>query len=132
MTAEWVYPGPYQIQAAIAAVHAEAACAEDTDWYQILGLYALLERMTGNPMVALNRAVATAMVNGPQAGLALLSRLDADERLAGHYRIDAVPAHLLEMAGDRESSIAHYLSAARRTTSRPEQRYLGLRASRLR
>ena len=124
--------GPYQLQAAIAAVHAEAERAEDTDWRQILGLYELLGRMTGNPMVELNKAVALAMVSGPRAGLALLSRLDGDERLAGHHRLAAVRAHLLEMAGDRESAVTHYLSAARLTTSRQEQRYLGQRAARLR
>ncbi|GAA4262515.1 RNA polymerase sigma factor [Dactylosporangium darangshiense] len=124
-------PGPYQIQAAIAAVHAEAGRAEDTDWPQILALYVLLERMTDNPVVTLNRAVAAAMVHGPAAGLALLRRLDADERLARHHRLDAVRAHLLEMAGERERAMTHYRAAARRTTSIAEQRYLTARANRL-
>ncbi|HTJ37514.1 MAG TPA: sigma-70 family RNA polymerase sigma factor [Dactylosporangium sp.] len=124
-------PGPYQIQAAIAAVHAEAGRAEDTDWPQILALYVLLERMTDNPVVTLNRAVAAAMVHGPAAGLALLRRLDADERLARHHRLDAVRAHLLEMAGERERAVTHYRAAARRTTSIAEQRYLTARANRL-
>ena len=123
--------GPYQLQAAIAAVHAEAARAEDTDWAQILALYALLERLTPNPMVTLNRAVAVAMVRGPRAGLDLLVTLDGDERLAGHHRLDAVRAHLLEMAGDRPAARAAYVRAARRTTSLPEQRYLEARAARL-
>jgi RNA polymerase sigma factor (sigma-70 family) len=122
--------GEYQLQAAIAALHDDAARVEDTDWPQILALYGLLERMTGNPMVALNRAVAAAMVNGPVAGLALLEALD--ERLAGHYRLDAVRAHLFEMAGDAEAAVAHYRAAASRTTSIPEQHYLAIQAARLR
>ena len=123
--------GPYQLQAAIAAVHAEAARAEDTDWAQILALYALLEHLAPNPMVTLNRAVALAMVRGPQAGLDLLAALDGDERLAGHHRLDAVRAHLLERSGDRAAARDAYLRAARRTTSLPEQRYLEARAARL-
>jgi RNA polymerase sigma factor (sigma-70 family) len=123
--------GPYQLQAAIAAVHAEAADADDTDWPQILALYELLERVSPNPMVTLNRAVAVAMVHGPQAGLDVLARLDDDERMARHHRLDAVRAHLLEMAGDHPGARASYRSAARRTTSRPEQRYLEDRAARL-
>ena len=121
--------GEYQLQAAIAAVHDTAPRADDTDWPQILGLYGLLERMTGNPVVTLNRAVAAAMVHGPSAGLALLDQVD--ERLAGHYRLDAVRAHLLEMAGDTETALAHYRAAAGRTTSVPEQRYLAEKAARL-
>jgi RNA polymerase sigma factor (sigma-70 family) len=121
--------GPYQVQAAIAAVHAEAARAEDTDWPQILGLYELLERLTPGPMVTLNRAVALAMVHGPRAGLELLTTLD--ERLAGHHRLDAVRAHLLEMAGELPAAREAYRLAARRTTSRPEQRYLEARAARV-
>jgi RNA polymerase sigma factor (sigma-70 family) len=121
--------GEYQLQAAIAAVHDEAESADDTDWPQILALYGLLERMTGNPIVALNRAVAAAMVEGPAAGLALLEALD--ERLAGHHRLDAVRAHLLEMDGDREAAIAHYRTAAGRTTSLAERQYLLTRAARL-
>jgi len=121
--------GDYQLQAAIAAVHDEAATAEQTDWRQILALYGLLERMTGNPMVALNRAVAAAMVDGPDAGLALLGALDG--RLAGHHRLDGVRAHLLEMAGDVEGAIAHYRMAAGRTTSLAERRYLTTQAARL-
>lgn len=123
--------GAYQLQAAIAAVHDEAARAEDTDWPQILALYGLLKRMSDNPMVALNHAIAAAMVNGPAAGLDLLKALDADERLAGHYRLDAVRAHLFEMAGDRPAAIAHYLAAAGRTASLPERNYLNTRAARL-
>jgi RNA polymerase sigma factor (sigma-70 family) len=119
--------GEYQVQAAIAAVHDEAATADETDWPQILALYRLLERMTGNPMVTLNRAVAAAMVDGPQAGLELLAGLD--ERLAGHHRLDAVRAHLLEMNGDREAAIAHYRTAAARTTSVAELDYLLARAA---
>jgi predicted RNA polymerase sigma factor len=121
--------GEYQIQAAIAAVHDRAERAEDTDWPQILGLYGLLEQLTGNPVVTLNRAVATAMADGPSAGLAVLD--EVEERLAGHYRLDAVRAHLLEMAGDTNGAIEHYRAAAKRTTSLPEQRYLATRAARL-
>jgi RNA polymerase sigma factor (sigma-70 family) len=120
--------GPYQVQAAIAAVHAEAGRAEDTDWPQILGLYELLERLAPGPMVTLNRAVAVAMVRGPRAGLDLLTTLDGP--LAGHHRLDAVRAHLLEMAGEADEARASYRLAARRTTSRPERRYLEARAAR--
>jgi len=123
--------GPYQLQAAIAAVHAEAARAEDTDWRQILVLYELLERVAPSPVVTLNHAVAVAMVRGPRAGLELLATLDGDDRLAGHHRLDAVRAHLLELAGDREAAREHYRAAARATTSLPEQRYLESRAARL-
>ena len=124
--------GPYQIQAAIAAVHDEAERAEETDWSQILALYGLLERISDNPMVTLNRAVALSMVQGPRAGLALLEGLEADGRLAGHHRLDAVRAHLLEMAGDFGDARASYRTAARRTTSLPERRYLEGRAARAR
>jgi predicted RNA polymerase sigma factor len=124
--------GPYQLQAAIAALHDEAARAEDTDWPQILTLYEMLERITPNPMVRLNRAVALAMVRGPQDGLDLLSTLDADPHVAEHHRLEAVRAHLLEMAGDRTAARAGYRTAARRTTSLPERRYLESRAARLR
>jgi RNA polymerase sigma factor (sigma-70 family) len=124
-------PGPYQLQAAIAAVHAEAARAEDTDWPQIVALYRLLERLSPNPMVTLNHAVAVAMVHGPRAGLELLGTLDGDDRVATHHRLDAVRAHLLELAGDQAAARAGYLSAARRTTSLPEQRYLEGRAARV-
>jgi predicted RNA polymerase sigma factor len=121
--------GPYQLQAAIAAVHAEAPCAEDTDWRQILALYELLERFAPNPMVTLNHAVALAMARGPQAGLDLLATLDADERMARHHRLHAVRAHLLELAGDVEGAREGYRQAARLTTSLPERRYLEGRAS---
>jgi RNA polymerase sigma factor (sigma-70 family) len=123
--------GPYQLQAAIAAVHAEAAHAADTDWAQIVALYELLERISPNPMVTLNHAVAVAMVRGPRAGLDLLGSLDADDRLAGHHRLDAVRAHLLEMDGDHAAARSAYRTAARRTTSLPERRYLEERAARL-
>jgi predicted RNA polymerase sigma factor len=123
--------GAYQLQAAIAAVHDEATRAEETDWPQILALYDLLKRMSDNPMVTLNHAIAAAMVQGPAAGLTLLEALDADERLAGHYRLDAVRAHLFEMAGDRQAAISHYQAAAGRTTSIPERDYLTTRAARL-
>jgi RNA polymerase sigma factor (sigma-70 family) len=123
--------GPYQLQAAIAAVHDEAARADQTDWPQILALYGLLERMSDNPMVMLNRAIAVAMVHGPPAGLERLDALDADGRLAGHHRLTAVRAHLLEMAGDHQAAIAHYRTAASQTASIPEQRYLIARAARL-
>jgi len=123
--------GPYQLQAAIAAVHDEAARAEETDWPQILVLYELLEGLAPNPMVTLNRIVAVAMVRGAPAGLDLLATLEVDERMAGHHRLDAVRAHLLEMAGDRAAARASYRTAARLTTSLPEQRYLEARAARL-
>jgi RNA polymerase sigma factor (sigma-70 family) len=124
--------GPYQLQAAVAAVHDEAVRAEDTDWPQILALYDLLKRMSDNPMVELNHAIAAAMVYGPSAGLDLLNGLDADERLTGHHRLDAVRAHLLELAGEHQAAIAHYQTAAGRTTSLPERNYLLTQAARLR
>ena len=124
--------GAYQLQAAIAAVHDEAARADDTDWPQILALYGLLKKMSDNPMVALNHAIAAAMVHGPAAGLKLLEPLDSDDRIAGHYRLAAVRAHLLELAGDRDAAIAHYQSAASRTASIPERNYLTTQAARLR
>lgn len=123
--------GAYQLQAAIAAVHDEAQRYEDTDWPQILALYGLLLRMSDNPMVALNHAIAAAMVHGPQHGLQRLRELDADPRLSGHYRLDAVRAHLHERAGEREAAIACYRSAAARTASIPERDYLGRQATRL-
>jgi RNA polymerase sigma factor (sigma-70 family) len=123
--------GPYQLQAAIAAVHDEAARYEDTDWRQILGLYDLLDRVAPGPMVTLNRVVAVAMVHGPHAGLEELGAAEADPALAGHHRVHAVRAHLLDMAGDREAARTHYELAARRTLSIPEQRYLESRAARL-
>jgi predicted RNA polymerase sigma factor len=122
--------GEYRLQASIAALHDQAATAEDTDWPQILALYGLLEKVTGNPVVTLNRAVAATMAEGPAAGLALLD--EVDERLAGHYRLDAVRAHLLEMAGDVEGALTHYRAAASRTTNLTERRYLVKQAARLR
>jgi len=124
--------GAYQLQAAIAAVHDEATRAEDTDWPQILALYELLKQMSDNPVVMLNHAIATAMVRGPAAGLELLDALDADGRLEGHHRVDAVRAHFLEMAGDYPAAIKHYAIAADRTTSLPERNYLMTQAARLR
>ncbi|WP_066371085.1 RNA polymerase sigma factor [Herbidospora mongoliensis] len=121
--------GEYQLQAAIAALHDSAERAADTDWPQILGLYGLLERLTGNPMVSLNLAVATAMVHGPQAGLDLLTPLG--ERLPGHHRLDAVRGHLLEMLGDPEAAAANYRAAAARTPNEPERHYLTAQAARL-
>nr|WP_211193735.1 sigma-70 family RNA polymerase sigma factor [Pyxidicoccus fallax] len=123
--------GEYQIQAAIAAVHDEAPRAEDTDWPQILALYGVLMQLTDNPMVRLNHAIATAMVHGPAAGLELLKALDDDPRLAGHHRLDAVRAHLLERAGDRKAAIVLYRRAAGRTMSLPERNYLMAQAARL-
>jgi RNA polymerase sigma factor (sigma-70 family) len=124
--------GPYQLQAAIAAVHDEAAHTGDTDWPQILALYDLLTRMSGNPMAALNRAIAAAMVHGAAKGLELLDALKADARLVDHYRLDAVRAHLLELAGDREGAVRHYRAAAGKTGSLPERNYLLTQAARLR
>jgi len=123
--------GPYQLQAAIAAIHDEAPTAEATDWPQILALYELLRRTSDNPLVALNHAVAVAMVRGPRAGLDLLGTIEADERMAADHRLHAVRAHLLEMAGDRVAARDSYQAAARRTTSLPQQRYLHARAARL-
>jgi RNA polymerase sigma factor (sigma-70 family) len=123
--------GAYQLQAAIAAVHDRAARTEDTDWPEILALYGLLKRMSDNPIVTLNHAIAAAMVHGPRAGLELLKALDADDRLAGHYRLHAVRAHLLEMAGDHRAAIVQYRAAAERTTSIPERNYLTTKAARL-
>ena len=121
--------GESQVQAAIAAVHDQAPRADDTDWPQILALYGLLEQMTRNPIVTLNRAVAAAMVHGPSAGLALLDTVE--ERLTGQYRLDVVRAHLLEMAGDEKAALAHYRAAANRTTSLPERRHLTRQVARL-
>ncbi|MEA2547322.1 MAG: hypothetical protein QOI09_2595 [Chloroflexota bacterium] len=123
--------GPYQLQAAIAAVHDEATGPDDTDWPEIVALYELLGRLSPNPMVTLNQAVAVAMVDGPGAGLDLLATLDGDDRMTGHHRVDAVRAHLLEMAGERAGARDSYRTAARRTTSIPERRYLESRADRL-
>jgi RNA polymerase sigma factor (sigma-70 family) len=122
--------GEYQLQAAIAALHDRATRAEETDWPQILALYGLLEQLTGNPVVTLNKAVAAGMADGPEAGLAVLEAVG--ERLAGHYRLDAVRAHLLEQAGDAEAAREHYRAAAARATNLAEQRHLALRAARLR
>ncbi|MFD8967784.1 RNA polymerase sigma factor [Streptomyces sp. NPDC059568] len=121
--------GPYQVQAAIAALHGEAACAEDTDWPQILALYDVLVHRAPEPMAELGRAVAVAMVRGPRAGLAEVAELEG--RLAGHHRLDAVRAHLLEKAGDAEGARAAYQLAAQRTLSAPEAQYLRTRAARL-
>ncbi|HEY6337678.1 MAG TPA: DUF6596 domain-containing protein [Candidatus Sulfotelmatobacter sp.] len=123
--------GLYQLQAAVAAVHDEAPRSEDTDWPQILALYELLKRVSPSPMVTLNHAIAAAMVHGPAKGLELLKALDSDGRLAEHYRLDAVRAHLLEMLGDHESAVQHYRIAAGRTTSIPERNYLMTQAARL-
>ncbi|GAB3835258.1 RNA polymerase sigma factor [Kribbella italica] len=119
--------GEYQLQAAIAALHDEVDKPEDTDWPQVLALYGLLEQLSGNPMVTLNRAIAAAMVDGPEAGLAMLEPLD--EPLGGHYRLDAVRGHLREMRGDTEAAAEHFRAAARRTTSLPERDYLTLKAA---
>ena len=121
--------GPYQLQAAIAAVHDEAARAEDTDWPQILTLYELLATVSPGPMVTLNRIVALAMVRGPEAGLRELEAAEPD--LTGHYRVDAVRAHLLDQAGDKPAARRGYELAARRTESEPERDYLTAKAAQL-
>jgi RNA polymerase sigma factor (sigma-70 family) len=123
--------GTYQLQAAIAAAHDRAPRTEDTDWAAILGFYGQLRDLSDNPMVALNHAIASAMVHGPAAGLELLDALDADRRIAGHYRLDAVRGHLHERLGDPERAIAHYRAASERTASIPERNYLISRALRL-
>ncbi|MGH3150558.1 MAG: RNA polymerase sigma factor [Streptosporangiaceae bacterium] len=123
--------GPYQLQAAIAAVYDEAATMTDTDWPQILALYDLLEVLAPNPFTTLNRAVAMGMVQGPSAGLQALDELAADKRMAQHHRLLAARAHLRELAGDRQAAAADYLQAARRATSLPERRYLAVQAARL-
>jgi predicted RNA polymerase sigma factor len=123
--------GPYQLQAAIAAVHDEAPTAKATDWPQILALYEVLERVSPGPVVTLNRAVAVAMVHGPRAGLALIGTLDKDDRMAHNHRLESVRGHLLELAGDLVAARESYRRAARMTASLPEQRYLALQAARL-
>jgi RNA polymerase sigma factor (sigma-70 family) len=122
----------YLLQAAIAAVHDEAASADETDWPQIVALYGTLMQMSDNPMVALNHAVAVAMVRGPGAGLALLEKLDRDPRIRDHYRLDAVRAHLLERSGDIVGALPFYEAAAAKTASIPERDYLLLKIGRLR
>jgi RNA polymerase sigma factor (sigma-70 family) len=124
--------GPYQLQAAIAATHADAATAEETNWRQVHALYLILERIAPNPMVTLNRAIALAETEGPQAGLALLSTLDGDERMASHHRLLSVRAHLLDKAGDPAGAHDLYRRAAKATASIAERRYLESRASRAR
>jgi predicted RNA polymerase sigma factor len=123
--------GSYQLQAAIAAVHDQAASTDTTDWQEILALYGLLEQLSDNPMVSLNRAIAAAMVNGPAKGLEMLQVLDEDPRLSGHYRLDAVRGHFFEMAGNYDRAIAHFRAAAQRTASIPERNYLTTKAARL-
>jgi RNA polymerase sigma factor (sigma-70 family) len=123
--------GPYQLQAAIAAVHAEARDGDDTDWRQILALYDLLERIAPSPVVTLNRAVAVAMVNGPQAGLDVLATLEGDGPMTGHHRLAGLRGHFHELAGQRDAAVADYQLAAQRATSLPERRYLESRAARL-
>jgi len=123
--------GPYQLQAAIAALHDEAPTAEATDWPQITALYELLMRISDNPVVTLNHAVAVAMAQGPRAGLGLLGKLETDQRIAGDRRLHAVRGHLLEMAGDRVAARDAYLAAARLTTNLPQRRYLHAQAARL-
>ena len=123
--------GPYQLQAAIAAVHDEAARAEETDWPQILALYELLRRMSDNPMVMLNHAIAASMVHGATKGLELLDALQEDARVADHHRLDAARAHLLELAGDIDAAARHYRSAAAKTANLPERNFLLAQAARL-
>ena len=123
--------GPYQLQAAIAALHDEAPAAEATDWPQILALYDVLAAVAPGPVVTLSRAVALANVHGARAGLALLGTLDTDARMAHTHRLEAVRAHLLEQAGDTTAARDAYLRAAKMTANLPEQRYLELRAARL-
>ena len=123
--------GLYQLQAAIAGVHADAPSAAETDWGEIESLYGLMMALTDNPMIALNHAIATAMVDGPEAGLTLVAALDADARIAGHYRLDAVRGHLYERLGDRNRAVRHFRAAADGTASEPERNYLIAKAARL-
>ena len=120
--------GPYQLQAAIAAIHDEAPSVDQTDWPQVLALYDLLDRLAPCPMVTLNRAVAVAMVSGPTAGLALVDALATDDRMASHHRLLATRAHLLDRAGDPSGAVAAFRAAAARTASQPERLYLTARA----
>ncbi|MGW3267757.1 RNA polymerase sigma factor [Streptomyces sp. NPDC001056] len=122
--------GPYGLQAAIAATHADAAKAEETNWAQVHALYLILERIAPNPVVTLNRAIALAETEGPEAGLALLATLDDDTRMARYHRLLSVRAHLLEKTGDTEGAYDHYRRAAKATASLAEQRYLEARAAR--
>jgi RNA polymerase sigma factor (sigma-70 family) len=124
--------GAYQLQAAIAAIHDEAPSDDETDWPQILALYDVLEQVSPGPVVTLNRAVAVAMVDGPRAGLAVLGTLDADDRMTHTHRLEAVRGHLLELAGEPGAARESYRRAAMMTASVPEQRYLAMRAARLR
>jgi len=121
--------GPYQLQAAIAAVHDEAGRAEDTDWAQILALYDHLAALAPGPMITLNRLVAVAMVHGPRRALTELDAVAGDPSLAGHHRLHAIRAHLLDQAGDQAAAAGEYRLAARLTLSLPERRYLESRAS---
>jgi RNA polymerase sigma factor (sigma-70 family) len=123
--------GPYQLQAAIAALHDEAPSADGTDWPQILALYDVLEQVSPGPVVTLNRAVAVAMVDGPRAGLAVLGTIEQDARMTHNHRLHAVRGHLLELSGDADAACESYRTAARMTASVPEQRYLALRVARL-
>jgi len=123
--------GLYQLQAAVAALHDEAPAASDTDWREIESLYALMTKVTDNPMVALNHAIAVAMVEGPEAGLARLTELETDARIAGHYRLDAVRGHLYERAGDAVRAVAHFRAAADGTANEAERNYLMLKAASL-
>lgn len=122
--------GPYLLQATITAIHDEAPSTEETDWAEVLILYKILDRTAPNPMVTLNRAIASAMVHGPVEGLAVLATLDGDKRVAGHYRLHAVRGHLLDLAGEHDQAREHYRRAARLTLSLPEREYLLRRASR--
>jgi RNA polymerase sigma factor (sigma-70 family) len=124
--------GSYVLQAAIAALHDEAPSTQATDWPQIVALYSMLMRMSDNPMLVLNYAVALAMAEGPEHGLVVLQKLESDPRIRGHYRLDAVRAHLLERAGQVAAAVPHYVAAAEKTASIPERNYLLLKVARLR
>jgi predicted RNA polymerase sigma factor len=123
--------GPYQLQAAIAAIHDEASGTDQTDWPQIKALYELLLQMSNNPMVALNHVVAVAMADGPAAGLQRLDSLAEDKQLAEDHRLYAVRAHLLEMTGDKDAAREAYRAAARRATNLAQHRYLNRQAAKL-
>jgi RNA polymerase sigma-70 factor (ECF subfamily) len=123
--------GAYQIQAAIAACHATASDASSTDWTEIAALYRELARRVPTPVVELNRAVAVAMAEGPEAGLAIVNALEASGALAGYHLLPATRADLLRRLGRNDEAVLAYREALARTTTEAERRYLGRRLAEL-